>query len=93
MSTPKNPEDDDPVLKAELERALKPYQGLVPRRYLEDVLKPILRHALTENPVGKKLLDRVRAIKQRPPSKSGEKTMEGVRPLSPSNGKMPGGKP
>ena len=73
----KNPEDDDPVLAAELNRALAPYRTLVPPEMLE-VYRDILRHSLTENPVGKALLDRVKAIERKPPSQSGEEAKEGA---------------
>lgn len=92
MISSKNPEDDDPVLKAEMERALGPYMSLLPRDYIEKVLKPILRHALTEDAVGRSLLDRVRQMEQRAPLKSGEKTKEGVRVELPAGEKRPRGK-
>lgn len=75
MAKSKNPEDDDPVLAAEMERALAPYRSLVPPDMLE-VLRDTLRHALTQHSVGKDLLDRARAIERRPPMKSGEETKE-----------------
>ena len=73
----KNPEDNDPVLAAELNRALAPYRNLVPPEMLE-VYRDILRMSLTEHPVGKALLDRVKAIERKPPSQSGEETKEGA---------------
>jgi hypothetical protein len=66
----KNPEED-PILRAELDRALAPYKKLVPPKMLE-VMRENLRHALTEHPVGKALVDRVRQVERKPPTTTGE---------------------
>jgi hypothetical protein len=94
MATPKLPEDDDPVLAAEMERALRPYEGLVPPQMLL-VLRDILRNALTEHPVGRTLLDRVRALERVPPSKSGAETKPGLKVVptgAKARGRTSGGK-
>ena len=49
----------DPVLEAEIERALAPYKALLPPDMLE-VFRAELERALTQDPVGKRLL---RAVK------------------------------
>jgi hypothetical protein len=54
------PDDpEDPVLEAELERALDPYRGVLPADLFAE-LRASLADALTTHPVGKALLDRVR---------------------------------
>ncbi len=50
---------DDPVLEAELDRALAPYRGLVSDEVLAQ-LRETLGDALASHPVGSLLLDRTR---------------------------------
>jgi hypothetical protein len=78
MTTPRYPEDDDPLIAAEIERAIEPYRGLVPPRMLL-VLRNIARMSLTEDPLGRELLKRVRALNQTAPLKSTEKTLPGAK--------------
>ena len=49
----------DPVLEAELDRAIEPYRALLPPELLAE-LRESLADALTTHPVGRSLLDRVR---------------------------------
>jgi len=77
MTTTQKSQEDDPLIAAELERALAPYKKLVPPKMLE-IYRGILRDALTQHPVGKALVDRVRDLERRPRPMSGEKTKEGV---------------
>lgn len=87
MSKKRQPEDDDPVLAAELNRALAPYKNLVPAEMLAH-FRENLRRALTEDPAGKKLLDRVREVERRKREKSGQGSNgEGER--DPSSGMPP----
>ena len=64
----------DPVLEAELDRAMKPYNHLP--RAMRKAFRDNLRRALTEDPKGKALLDRVRP----PPivTESGDVPKEGA---------------
>ena len=68
---------DDPVLDAELARALDPYRALLsPELFAE--LEETLADALTTHPVGSRLLDRLRP----PPAlvASGEVEKDGQAP-------------
>jgi len=49
----------DPVLEAEIERALAPYKGLVPPEMLA-VMRAELERALTQDAVGQALLKQAR---------------------------------
>jgi hypothetical protein len=49
----------DPVLEAEVERAMKPYKKLLPPK-MQAVFRENLVRALTQDPKGKALLDKVR---------------------------------
>lgn len=95
MTTLRYPEDDDPLLAAEIERAIEPYRGLVPPQMLL-VLRNIARMSLTEDPLGRQLLERMRALDRAAPSKSGEETRPGLKAdrsiaVLPFVGKKPGG--
>lgn len=57
MTRADNPQD--PVLAAEVERAIAPYRSVLPAEAIR-VIAEILEHALTTHPVGAELLDRVR---------------------------------
>jgi len=50
---------DDPVLAAEVQRAVEPYRRIFPAEVIS-IMEEILEHALTTHPVGVELLDRVR---------------------------------
>jgi len=52
-------EAKDPILEAELERALAPYRGVLPAEVLQE-FRDALEHALTKHPTGSLLLARVR---------------------------------
>jgi len=53
------PRAKDPVLEAEIERALAPYIALVPSEMLA-IMRAELERALTNDPVGQSLLKQVR---------------------------------
>ena len=57
MKTASNPVD--PIVAAEVKRALAPYEGIHPPDVLATMAE-ILEHALTTHPVGTALVDRVR---------------------------------
>jgi hypothetical protein len=79
--TPKGPVKPakDPLVEAELERALQRYVGLVPPAMLE-TMRDILEDALTSHPVAVKLLDHLR---ERPAEDaSGPRPKEGADPAA-----------
>lgn len=51
--------EEDPALRAELERALEPYRELLPPEMLQH-FRETLADALTTHPVAARLLERVR---------------------------------
>jgi hypothetical protein len=62
------PEEDEPFLKAELDRALLPYKDLYTPE-MAAYARELLAEFLTTHPVGRKLLDRARP--RRPVQRSG----------------------
>ena len=80
----------DPVLEAEIERAMRPYRSLLPPD-MQDVFEDILVMAYTEHPVGRAILARLRP--QRVTSESGPRAIlddagpaEAARPDAASQG-------
>ncbi|WP_437303761.1 hypothetical protein [Sorangium sp. So ce388] len=69
------PSATDPFLDEVVERALAPYRGLAPRELLE-AMRELLVEALTEDEVGRDLLERARP--HATPLGSGVKTRDGA---------------
>lgn len=72
---------DDPVLVAEVQRAIEPYRRMFPPEVVL-VMEEILEHALTTHPVGVKLLDRVRPRAAR--ERSDTRPKDGVAEAAPA---------
>ncbi|HTN90441.1 MAG TPA: hypothetical protein VL242_42495 [Sorangium sp.] len=69
------PSATDPFLDEVVERALAPYRGLAPRELLE-AMRELLIEALTEDEVGRDLLERARP--HATPLGSGVETRDGA---------------
>jgi len=65
----------NPVLDATVERALAPFRGLLPPEVLEE-FRDTMADALTEHPVSKELLNRLR--ERRVPDESGDEPALGA---------------
>lgn len=65
---------EDPILAAEIERAVAPYRALFPAEAIATI-EDILEHALTTHPVGAALLDRMRP--RAAPDRSGAQAKDG----------------
>ncbi len=77
MSTPTPPTPLDPIVEAEVERAISPYVGLLPPEVLK-TMREVLEDALTTHPVAMKLIDHLR--ERVAPDASGTIPKEGAEP-------------
>ena len=87
MPTPTPPTPLDPLVAAEVERALSPYVGLVPPDVLQ-TMREVLEDALTTHPVAMKLLDHLRERVAQ--EVSGTIPKEGAEPRLEEKGKAGG---
>src|SRR5262245_2801914 len=80
---------EDPVLEAELDRALRPYRDLLPPEMLRH-FRETLADALTTHPVGSRLLERVKpppvVAKSGDVDEDGNPVTMGATPPNPRSG-------